>query len=215
MPLQRAAARATVTRRPLAAPDVHLLWARLTRWGGGQDAAAKRDLDEALAEAPDAAAPHYWMGLYALSHDDVRKAELDLAEAIRKAPRDPRFRLGMVLLRARLRGARGPSDLAEVVDRLGEVAETTAQLRAVAAVDRELKRADQAMEFAKKAYALAPFDPLVLDTYAAILFDQEHFEAAVAMQRKAVALLPEDVALPAFFERLRAYEARVAAAHDP
>jgi len=215
MPVQTAAARATITRRPLGASDVHLLWARLTRWGGRQDVDAKRDLEEALAEAPDDAAPHYWMGLYALSHGDVRRADLELGEAIRRAPRDPRFRLGMVHLRARLRGARGPSDFAEAVDRLSEVAETATQLRVVAMFDRELKRADQAMEFAKKAYALAPFDPLILDMYATILFDQEQFEAAVAMQRKAVALLPEDVALPAFFERLRKYEARGAASHSP
>jgi tetratricopeptide (TPR) repeat protein len=214
MPFQAGSSELAIERSPLAGSDVHLLWARLTRWGGKDDAAAKRDLDEAIAEAPNAPEPRYWLGLYALSHGDIGTAERELGATVRLAPRDPRYRLGMLRLRS-LSHPRGTRELVEAVQRLSEVAETAVQLRIVADVDRQLRRTDEALEFARKAYALAPMDPWVLDTYAAVLFDLKQFEAAAAMQRKAVGCLPEDVNHPEFSKRLRTYEARASASRDP
>jgi Tfp pilus assembly protein PilF len=210
MPFQAGSNGVALERRPLAASEVHLLWARLTRWGGKDDAVAKRDLDEAVAEAPGAAEPHHWLGLYALSHGDVGTAERELGEAVRQAPRDPRYRLAMLLLRTKSH-PHGETDVIDAIQGLSDVAETAFQLRIVAEADRQLRRTDAALAFARKAYALASIDPQVLDTYAAVLFDLNQFEEAAMMQRKAVACLPEDVNQSEFSKRLQTYEARASA----
>ncbi len=173
--------RIAVECRPLTASDVHLLWARLIRWGGKGDADAKQDLADALAEAPDAAEPRYWLGLYALSHGDAQRAELELDQAVRAAPRDARFRLAMVRLYMQSRETSSAAKLAHAVERLAEVAESPTQLRVVASALRQLRPSEKALEFARKAYALGPIDPRVLDTYAAALFDAGQVDAAVAI----------------------------------
>jgi Flp pilus assembly protein TadD len=197
----------TITRKPLDDAAVHLLWARLSRWGNSTDLTAKQDLDAALAEAPDSPEPRYWLALYAMAHDDPKTAEQRLQEALALAPKEPRVLLAMVALRVRFQSSFNESELVPWIDRLRDVATTAGQLVVVAGLEQHRGNGARGLQLAERAVAQAPTDPWVLTAYGMLLFENRQVDRALAVQRLAIAYLPDQVHEPKFYELLKKYEA--------
>lgn len=90
------------------------------------------------------------------------------------------------------------------------MATSASQLHAVAIVDLALHRIEHGVDYATRAAALAPVNPAVLDTQAALLFAHGEVDRALAIQHLAIGCLPEDVDAPQLYEHLHRYEARAA-----
>jgi tetratricopeptide (TPR) repeat protein len=202
--------------RALSDAEVHVLWARLSARGAKDGLAARRDLDEAVTEASSSAEARYFRGVYWLNQNQLAAAETDLVAAAQLTPTDPRYLLGVLLLRIKQSPEHAPLRTGDPVmlaaAPLTKLASSPLQLRALALVYRGLRQLDIALEYARRAVQLDPIGSPELEAEAQILNDLGRVEEAVAAQRSAVAFLPEseDGAEP--LRRLHEYELRARAA---
>ncbi len=202
-----------VTRRALPDSEVRILWSRLSPTNGGTEMAVKLDLDTAVTEAPDAPGGYYYRGLYWLHRGQLAAAEHDLLEAARLAPEDPRFLLGVLILRIQQSDQTDahvhPGDaITQAAAPLVNVATSAMQLRVLALVYNDLGDHERALGFARRATALAPIDSLSLDAEAQVVSSLGRDQEALELQRSAVAFLPEGGDAPDIFKHLQAYEGR-------
>ena len=206
----------SIATRELTDAEVHVLWARLSPWEGAQGAAAKRDLDEAVTEAPSSAEAHYFRGLYWAAQHRFDAAADDLLAAARLAPNDPRYLLGILTLRAQQQPptehVHAGDPVMQAAEPLGQVARSPLQFQALARVYYDLGDLQQALAYAERGVALAPIDSFNLDAEAQILNALGRTQEAVDHERSAVAFLPEGIAAPQLAKRLSEYEARLQAA---
>jgi len=205
-----AAAPVSVTKRAMSDAEVRLYWARLSS-GPTSELAARLDLDAAIAEAPESPESHYFRGLYWLHRQNLPAAERDLLEAARLAPSDPRYLLGVLMLRIRQSPATGHVLLGDPVTKAAEplarVARSPVQLRTLALVHDDLGDFERALELAQRAAKLAPIDSWCLDTEAQVLTHLGRTKDALDVQRAAVAFLSDSAAAPEIVQRLTELEA--------
>ncbi len=209
-----------LTRRALPDSEVRILWSRLSPTHGAAEMAAKLDLDTAVSEAPDAPAGYYYRGLYWLHRGQLPAAESDLLEAARLAPKDPRFLLGVLILRIKqsqqARVEVHPGDaITQAAAPLTSVATSALQLRALALVYSDLGDQELALGFARRASALSPIDSFSLDVEAQVVSRLGRNQEALEIQRAAVAFIPEGVEAPDILAHLQTYEGRARNAHAP
>jgi len=201
---------ASVSIRALSDAEVRLYWARLSS-GPATEAAAARDLDVAVTEAPGSAEARYFRGLHWLHRQRLPAAETDLVEAVRLAPNDPRYLFGVLMLRITQSKAtehvQTGDPIMQAAEPLVAVARSPAQLRVLALVHDDLGQLDRALELAQRAVSLAPIDPSSLDAEAQILNHLGRTKDALDVERAAVAFLPENTAAPEIVERLNELEA--------
>jgi tetratricopeptide (TPR) repeat protein len=212
-PRRRTALSWRLSRRTLSDAEVRILWSRLSPAEGAAGMAAEVDLQAAVAEAPESPEARYYRGLHWLHRKQLGAAERDLLEAARLAPQDPRFLLGVLMLRiaqAPQSDARvHPGDaIAQAAAPLAGLANSAMQLRVLALVYNDLGDHEQALGFARRASALSPIDSLSLDTEAQVLSSMGRNQEALELQRSAVAFLPEGVDAADIFNHLRVYEER-------
>jgi tetratricopeptide (TPR) repeat protein len=100
----------------------------------------------------------------------------------------------------------------EAAAALAKVASSPLQLGVLAIIYCDVGQLELALDYAKRAVALAPIDTWVLETEATILNELGRVEEALSVQRAAVAFLPEDDDGKAVLRRLSAYEERARAA---
>ncbi len=164
----------SITTRALTDAEVHVLLARLSPWQGAPGAAAKRDLDEAVAEAPKSAEAHYFRGLFWAAQHRFDSAADDLLTAARLAPDDPRYLLGVLTLRAQQQlpstgHVHAGDPVMQAAEPLAKVARSPLQFRALATVYYDLGELERALVYVQRSVALAPIDAFNLDVEALIL----------------------------------------------
>jgi tetratricopeptide (TPR) repeat protein len=201
--------------RALSDSEVHILWARLPS-ESKDSVIARRELDEAIAEAPESAEAHYFRGLYWLKQNQLLAAERDLLAAAGLEPSNPRYLLGVLMLRVRQSPAAARvhegDAIMQAVLPLAKSAKSSVELRVLAEVYRDLGQLDRALEYAQRATALAPIGSAELDTEAEVLSDLGRLEEALRVQRLAVAFLPERANGARILGHLRDYQRRAGAA---
>jgi tetratricopeptide (TPR) repeat protein len=203
-------------RRTLSDPEVHLLWARLSSWKGQAARVAEADLDAAVAAAPKLVDAWYYRAIFRYRLGRVADAEADLAVAARLVPDDPRVLFA--ILATKLGEAKwgnpyevggNPYDVDRdraLVDHLARVAESATQLRYVAQLMNDREEIARGLDYARRAMAIAPIDPFVLDTYSMLLANSDHVAEAIEQQQRAISFLPDGVRAPELFEHLKLYE---------
>jgi len=199
--------------RTLRDDEVHVLWGRLASRPGDGSRIADAQFEIAVREAPQSAEAHYFRGLSALKRHRFADAERSLLLAAQLAPKDPRYLLAIVLLRAEQRA--DPNARVQLGDPVMQaalplvpVANSPMQLRVLAEIYRDLPDLPRALAFAERAVALNPIGSSELDTEASLLNDLGRFDEALHSQRAAVAFLPEKAKDEGIQERLRQYEQR-------
>jgi len=95
---------------------------------------------------------------------------------------------------------------------LAKLASSPLQLRALALLYRSLGQLDIALEYAQRAAQLDPIGSPELEAEAQILNDLGRVEEALAVQRSAMAFLPESEDGRETLRRLHEYELRARAA---
>jgi tetratricopeptide (TPR) repeat protein len=204
--------------RVLSDAEVHILWARIPS-ESKDPAIARRELDEAVAEAPHSAESRYFRGLFWLKQNQLVAAERDLLAAAQVEPSEPRYLLGVLILRIRQSPAAEPVHEGDAIMQaalpLARVAKSPVQFRVLAELYQHLGQLDRALEYAERAAALAPIGSAELDTEAEILGDLGRVDDALRVQRLAVAFLPERADGAALLRHLRDYERRAGAAKLP
>jgi tetratricopeptide (TPR) repeat protein len=205
-----AASSVSVSQRVLSDGEVRVYWARLSS-GKASEAAALLDLDAAVAGSPASPEPRYFRGSYWLHRQKLAAAEHDLLAAVRLAPSDPRYLFGVLVLRLEQSKADEHVHLGDPVMQAAEplavVARTPAQLRVLALIYDDLGQFERALELAQRAVAVAPIDSACLDAEAQILTHLGRLHEALAVQRAAVAFLPESTAAPEIVKHLSLLEA--------
>jgi tetratricopeptide (TPR) repeat protein len=198
--------------RALPDYELHLYWARLTKWTGPSAATARRDLDAARAAEPFSPEPRYYRGLFEMAQDDLPAAKTELAAALAADPNEPRYLLGLLyLLRKEAEVASSPDKVREVATlaaRLGSTARTATELNAAADTLNHLGRPDAGLALAQRAAKLAPYDADVLDTYANALFELGRVAEAIDIQTAAVSFMDEDERDAGIVQRLELYKSK-------
>jgi tetratricopeptide (TPR) repeat protein len=200
-----------LTTRALTDSEVHLYWARLTPWQGAQADVARRDLEAAAAASPWSPEPHYYRGLFALARGDLSSASVELSDATKDAPDDPKFLLATVMLRVMEYRSSQSGDvkpIAAAVEKLMRVARTANELNGAADTLRLLSRLDESLKLAERAAKLAPYDPEVLDTLAATLYELGKLAEAIDVQEAAVSFLDERTKNSEIVDRLEIYRSK-------
>ena len=205
-----------ITTRALTDAEVHVLWARLSPWQGASGAAAQRDLDEAVAEAPTSAEARYFRGLYWAHQERFDAAEADLVAATRLAPDDPRYLLGVVTLRAAQHSAsagnvQAGDSVTQAAEPLAKLARSPLQFRALALIYADLGQLEQALTYAKRSVALSPIDSSSLDVEAQIMSALGQMQEAAEARALRSRLLAGGRGSAGAAKRLNEYEARLRA----
>jgi hypothetical protein len=102
-------------------------------------------------------------------------------------------------------------DVARAASELGAVATTAAELDAVARAQAILKQPADGMAFAERALQREPNCRYCLDTHATLLFLGHRPEEALAIQERAIELMPERIKGSGLLERRRRYDLAVRA----
>jgi tetratricopeptide (TPR) repeat protein len=124
-------------------------------------------------------------------------------------PTEPRYLLALLWLRARQSpNLRLTGEIRSLLSRLSRVARSATQLVVMADVYRQLGDLDRALDFARRAVEASPGAPVILDAYAALLFERGEIDEALRVQRAAVSFLSETTHAPRIIQHLRVYEAR-------
>jgi len=202
--------------RPLAPWEVHLtqaeLWAagRTSLYPGERDPRIEGELEAAARDAPDEPLPQVYLA--DLESDPDRR--LARAEALRRAyPRSPD---AAVLLARVLRDEGGPVEGRRSA-MLEAVALAPDDVDALTAHALEEARAGElavAFRSLRRAEALAPWDPGVFVTRAAILAPLGHCAEAVDAEQRALDVLPDAVS-PAEVATLVRERARIQTSCGP
>jgi tetratricopeptide (TPR) repeat protein len=170
-----------------------------------------RVVSDLPAEESEAIA-RYYRGIFHMRSARMKEAADDLNAAVRLAPRDPRFRLGIVALRQheseKAGDADGTPELLQAAAELEVIAESAYELSVVARQKGATGDLRGALAFAERAVSRAPIDPWVLDLYASVLAASGRLQQAVATQERAISFLPDDETNPEMFERLVIYRSQ-------
>lgn len=198
--------------RTLTDAEIHLYWARLTKWTGPSAATARRDLDAAWVAEPTSPEPRYYRGLFEVAQNDLAAAKRELAAALAVAPNEPRYLLGLLRLLLKESGAGSSPDkvreVATVAARLGRTARTATELNDAADTLNHLGRPDAGLSLAERAVKLDPYNANILDTYANSLFDLGRVAEAIDVQTAAVSFMNEHERNPAILQRLELYKSK-------
>ncbi|APR76074.1 Hypothetical protein A7982_01421 [Minicystis rosea] len=192
------------SERAMSDAEVHLLWARLDKWGEGGGSRALEHLDAALAGDPSSPEVHYWRALFFVRQSRFEDAQPEIAAALAAKPEEPRYLLAALKL-ALARGSRATPEAQALVQRLAQVARTATELDAVARAEARLRHADAGLPFAERAVKADPTCYRCMDTYAVLLFEKGRLRDAVAAEERAIELLPEEHDDTELVRRLRSF----------
>jgi tetratricopeptide (TPR) repeat protein len=98
--------------------------------------------------------------------------------------------------------------IAAAVEKLMRVARTANELNGAADTLRLLSRLDESLKLAERAAKLAPYDPEVLDTLAATLYELGKLAEAIDVQEAAVSFLDERTKNSEIVDRLEIYRSK-------
>jgi hypothetical protein len=199
---------------PMGQDEVHMLWARVMRAGGGSPVDVRAQLGEAQAAAgPSSAAVSYAEGCFELSLGRTAEATPLLDDALARAPDDPRYLFATLVARARAGDA--SDGLRDSMVRLTHLAKSADELSAAAIFLSARGDHDSALRDADAAVAADPGYALALAARARVNFEAGRYAEAVADQEHAVAFVPEDVDNRALVEALEKYRAAKASQDPP
>lgn len=206
-----------VALRPLTEGEVHLLWAQLyaARLGGRDAKVAVDEVQQALNAASAAdhelSEAHHLRGLLAMFQERWDAAETAISVAERQDPESPRFLFSQLRVQfAKRNGVMQPADVLALMprfERLGRTAQSAPQLIIAAHYQQARGDSQAALGLAKRAVALSPIDPIILDSYATLLEGAGQWRDALEVQRHAVAFVSEGDSAQG--ENLRAHLARL------
>jgi tetratricopeptide (TPR) repeat protein len=212
---------------------VHVLFATLANKKNHIDAA--REVERALSEAPQSAEAHYWAGFLRTMHGRERKdddkdatrdddkdadqgeAEKELAAAIALSPQEPRYRLALAFAHFEQQMKKQPRDrdlaaLSEEVELVSHYDTSVSAQNFTAWFYAKLGDAPRGMPFAVRALDLNPACWECIDTLARLTFLEGKNVDAVALERRAIAAVPDGQAPKGLLAALARYEAAVATA---
>ncbi len=195
--------------RVLSDAEVHLLFLDVVpAWNVRTIDQVRRDLAEARRQAPDSPLVAQWAATLAEYDGRDDEAERELRKAIATGTDDERFRLALARLhehQAETSGA--PVTLVEPEFRdLTPLARRRSTLNAIAWVHALANHPDAGLPLARRAVAEDPGCYACRDTLALLEFEKGDFEAALAEQERAVALVndrPTDQTMLQHFELFR------------
>jgi tetratricopeptide (TPR) repeat protein len=194
---------APIPERPMSAAEAHTIRLSLPWLDRGEKpdpARLKAEIEEALAHDPGHVA-----ALERMAKDRTGDA-LALAERATAAhPEDARAWL--FLARSTPDGERRSAALRKAVEMDGASADAANEL---AWTLLEAGRSGEALPLARRAVATEPWNEAIIDTLAGVLEDLEQCPEALALQRRAMDVLPEGTsagARAAFVERRSRLEA--------
>jgi tetratricopeptide (TPR) repeat protein len=202
--------------RVLGDEEVHLLWARLASLSvpPASPASAETQIAEAERAAPGSAEVSYRRGALALARLQAERASTQFDAALARAPREPRYLYGAAITRERQLGPAGTGDgeLRDLADRLAETATSADELTWVALARARAGDDAEAMRRADQAVAVDPSYYRAYVGRALVHFRAARYADAVADQRRAVALAPEQSQERSLTQTLHRYEAVLAGA---
>jgi Tfp pilus assembly protein PilF len=176
--------------------EILTLQARLDSFDGPLASRAEARLKKALSMAPDAPDPSFWLGRYHAIRGDVVSAEKLYLDALRAAPGNSEYLVGLVALYLMDASRTAwPNQYAEKRDdaakRLASVASsaTAFDVLAIAAIRRG--NPTTAAVLSEKACGLETQCWTCFHTRAAAAFLNSKFSEAVAWERIALERLPE------------------------
>jgi len=176
--------------RPMATPEVRVLWARLRDWSTpAGHAGAEADLAAAREGDVEAVVTR---GTWALAGGNAVEAERIVRAGLATAPADRRLwnALGWIVLQGR--GADAAQKLEEVARGLEPIAVTAAELDLVArSIGLLGGRVDDALAVEKRAIAVDPNCVQCLAIAAELFAKKRHFREAVDVGTLALTLTPE------------------------
>ncbi|HTB78454.1 MAG TPA: hypothetical protein VK762_34650 [Polyangiaceae bacterium] len=190
---------------PIRDDELHLLWARVMRAGGGGETDVRAQLEDAQVAAGASAAVSYAKGCLELSLGRTAEATPLLEDALARSPDDPRYVFAALVAHARAGAA--PDGLRDSMDKLARTAKSADELSAAAIFLSERGDHDGALRDADAAVAADPGYALALAARARVKFEAGRFAEAVADQEHAVAFVPEHVDNRALVEALEKYRA--------
>lgn len=200
--------------RAMTAAEVHLLWARLRPWVPPNMEVVRADLTAASAYAPSSPDVRFWNGRFLAKTGRPGEAERELGAAVAARGTTPLYLLGLAELYAtwtdeKTKQPYYPARLADTIARLSRVARSANALDTVAdflADSGDRDSAARGIEFAERAVKADPACFHCLDTYARLLFALGRLKEAVAMEERALTLVPEPLSVPDMLEHLRDYK---------
>lgn len=204
--------------RKLSDGEVHVLWARMSRFrrhdrgalGKKNSKRLSREIEEAKKHDPDYADIAYWQ-VDLSDPDDRPPLREQLWAYVRSKKVSSRALLTLVQLEFDSMGSGGSkrnvlAALAPVVQRLESVADNGHELNIVAWYYAMANKPKEGLEYAQRSVRRAPSCAGCLDTYALLLFQAGRPDLALQVQERAVALYGENGAIPKnVADRLRRY----------
>ena len=208
-PWQEPPAPPVVTRR-LDEAEARLVWVRVRPRGKAWAKAIEADLGAALAARPRPPEAEFWDGWM---HQD----EAALRRAVAARPQEERYRLALTnLLFARAEATKTLPSIEPEMRALFRVAHSPEALNSIAWYFALRELPDQGLPFARRALERDPSCWECLDTWALLSFQRGAFADAVAMQARAIELVPEGSRVPPEMnERLAKFRAAAAGAAAP
>lgn len=205
--------------RAMADAEVNLLWARLDPLRKDHGRRAREHIANAKALAPSWIEAWIALGMLEEETGEYAEAGSDLEAAVRAAPSDPVALLALAQFNwhreKRLpSAARNYERYLALMNRLGAVAVTSDELDMVAWYHALRRQPELGLPYAKRAMALDPTSPDVLDTFAVLLFQSGDRENALTTAERAVNLTSERVGSSEIAEHLVRMRAALAGA-DP
>jgi tetratricopeptide (TPR) repeat protein len=189
--------------RAMSDVEVHLLWVRMIRPAGDVVLKVREELDEAVAQAPMSPQVAYARGCFELAQQRLAAARPFFEAALAAEPDNPHFLFAVI--QVRLQGGETPGAVADLLDRLSRIARTPDQLGVVALYEGARGDPGAAMRRAEEAVASDPGYAGALAIRARLRFQAGDYDAAVADQERALALLPEQVDDRPFVSALNEY----------
>ncbi len=186
-----------LSTRPLAESEVLTWWARLDAFNGPSSERAERHLQAALKASPNDAQIWFWLGRANALNVHVEEAERHFARAMELEPDTPEFNYGLLDLywnsRTRQHFSREVREqkVGELVEIMARSARTPRHFNALAMHAIMKGDGQAAVTFATKACDLGPDCWECLHNYALARYQLGEHTAALALEREALARLPE------------------------
>jgi hypothetical protein len=196
-----------VATRPMSDQEVHLLWIRVRPRIGKWRPRVEADLAEALA-GPTSAEAQLWLGL-------LRGDESALRRATELAPTEERYQLALATrLYERAHARRDLAAVEPTFRALFKIAHAAETLNAIAWYYAERAQPEVGLPFARRAMERSPSCWGCLDTWALLAFENQAVDEAVALQQRALDLVPEGRKAPGeMIQRMARYRAAAAQKH--
>jgi hypothetical protein len=187
-----------VSRRPLTTAEVLAWWTRLDAFEGRTADRSSRRLEDGATRWPGDPDLEFLRGRRDMMLNRPRAAEDHLKQALARRPGDSGFQLALALLYLSNRtGTTWPQPerdalLSQAFEKLGEVAQTSAELNTVAIYHMMKKTPPRALPFAQRASRVDPDCWSCLHTYAAATYEMGSARDAAELERSALERLPDD-----------------------